>query len=134
MSPLPTRAPVRTHETGPFWDGCAAGRLVLPRCTRCNELIWYPRRFCPFCGSTAVEWVEVSGRGTIYSFTIMRQGSGPFRGVVPYVLAYVELTEGPRLLTNIVDADPDSLEVGQPVTVVFEPAGETDALPRFRPV
>ena len=68
----PTRAPHRNLETAAFWDGCAAGRLVLPRCDDCGELIWYPRRFCPFCGSLAVDRHRVSGRGTVYSFTVIR--------------------------------------------------------------
>lgn len=131
---LPTRPPRRTHETAQFWDGCAEGRLLLPKCNDCGELIWYPRLFCPFCASTSVAYTEVSGRGTVYSFTIMRRGSGPFRDHAPYVLAYVELEEGPRLMTNIVGADPESVFVGQPVQVVFEPAGAGDAVPRFTPV
>ncbi len=133
MSQLPTRPPVRNLETAPFWEGCAQERLVLPRCDRCGELIWYPRRFCPFCGSTDVSWHEVSGEGTIYSVTVLRQGQGAYREVAPYALAYVELTEGPRMLTNIVGADPGDLRIGQPVRVVFDPAGEGDKLPRFTP-
>lgn len=133
MSDLPTRAPRRNVETEPFWEACAAGRLVLPRCDRCGELIWYPRRFCPFCASTDVSWVEVSGRGTVYSYTIIRRGSGAYRDAGPYVLAYVELDEGPRLLTNVVGADPESVHVGQPVHVVFDDAGDGEAIPRFAP-
>jgi len=130
---LPTRAPERTAETAPFWDACAGGRLVLPRCDRCHELVWYPRRFCPFCASTSLSWVELSGRGTIYSATVIRQGQGPYRGVGPYCLAYVELDEGPRMLTNIVGVDPTRVEIGQRVRVQFDPAGDDDALPRFAP-
>jgi len=130
---LPGRPPRRTEETGPFWDGCAEGRLVLPRCTACAEWIWYPRRFCPFCGSLSVEWGAVSGLGTVYTFTIMRRGSGAYKESAPYVVAYVELREGPRLLTNIVTDDPDAVYVGQPVRVLFQPVGDTDALFRFEP-
>ena len=129
---LPTRAPRRNHETAPFWDACADGRLALPRCDDCGKLIWYPRSFCPFCASMSVTYEDVSGRGVIYSFTIMRRGEGPFRDRAPYVVAYVELDEGPRLLTNIVGVDPNVVTVGQPVRVVFEPAGDDgDAIPRF---
>jgi uncharacterized OB-fold protein len=134
VSELPTRPPLRNIETEPFWEGCAQERLVLPRCDRCNEFIWYPRRFCPFCGSREVSWHEVSGRGTIYSVTVMRAGQGPYRDVVPYALAYVELDEGPRMLTNIVGADPGTLTCGQAVRVVFDDAGDSDKLPRFTPV
>jgi uncharacterized protein len=130
---LPTRSPRRTLETALFWDACVDGRLVLPQCEECGQLIWYPRRFCPFCASRSVRWVEVSGRGTVYSFTVIRRGEGPFRAAAPYVLAYVELEEGPRMLTNIVDADVERVAIGDPVHVVFEPTDEGDALPRFVP-
>jgi len=128
---LPTRAPRRNAETAPFWDACAAGRLMLPKCDGCGELIWYPRRFCPFCATHSVTYVDVSGRGTVYTFTIMRRGDGPFRERSPYVLAYVQLDEGPIMMTNIVGVDPEWVEVGQAVRVVFEPAGDGDAIPRF---
>lgn len=134
MSELPVpRPPRRTHETAPFWDACAEGRLVLPRCQRCGELIWYPRRFCPFCAGTEVSWIEVSGHGTVYSFTVMRRGAGAYADAAPYVVAYVQLDEGPRVLTNVVGADPDQLEVGTPVRVVFDDAGDGEALFRFTP-
>ena len=131
---LPTRAPRRNHETAEFWDGCAAGRLVLPRCDVCGELIWYPRLVCPFCGSHAVTYTEVSGRGTVYSFSVMRRGQGPFRDVAPYVLAMVQLAEGPTMMTNLVDCDPEAITVGQAVHVVFEPVdGSDDKIPRWAP-
>jgi len=131
---LPTRAPRRDLETAEFWDACAAGRFVLPRCDDCGEHIWYPRLVCPSCGSTAVTYREVSGRGTVYSFSVVRRGQGPWRDVAPYVLAMVELAEGPTLMTNLVAVDPETVRVGQPVHVVFEPVeGSTDALYRFAP-
>ncbi len=131
---LPTRAPHRNLETAAFWDGCAAGRLVLPRCDECGELIWYPRRMCPFCGSLAVTDTEVSGRGTVYTSTIIRRGAGPFRDVSPYVLAMVQLAEGPIMMTNLVDCDPEAVTVGQAVHVVFEPIADSDdRIPRWTP-
>ena len=130
---LPTRPPRRNTETAPFWDACAERRLRLPRCTACTELVWYPRRTCPFCGGRSMEWVDLGGRGTVYSYTVIRRGSGPYRDVGPYVLAIVELTEGPRLMTNILTDDVESVRVGMPVRVRFEPAGESDAIPRFEP-
>jgi len=131
---LPTRPPHRNLETAAFWDGCAAGRLVLPRCDECDELIWYPRRMCPFCGSLAVTDTEVSGRGTVYSYSVIRRGAGPFRDAGPYVLAMVQLAEGPIMMTNLVDCDLDAIEVGQAVRVVFEPVADSDdRIPRFAP-
>ena len=85
------------------------------------------------CRSTATSWFEGSGRGEVYSFTVMRQGQGAYRDAGPYVLAYVELEEGPRIMTNIVGADIRALTIGQPVEVVFHDTGEGTALPRFRP-
>jgi len=129
---LPTRPPRRTHETAEFWDGCAQGLLLLPRCDACHEYIWYPRLFCPHCSSARVTYVQASGLGTVYSFTIMRKGNGPFKEFAPYVIAYVELAEGPRMMTNIVGVAVDEVRVGLPVKVVFDPAGD-DAIPRFTP-
>jgi uncharacterized protein len=118
---LPARAARQNLETASFWDGCLNSQLVVPRCDACSELIWYPRRFCPFCASTAVTDTVLSGRGTVYSFTIIRKGVGPFRDAAPYVLAYVELEEGPRIQSNIVGVDPATVHIGQAVHVVFEP-------------
>jgi uncharacterized protein len=133
---LPTPSPTVEPETQRFWDATAQGTLLLPRCLSCSTFIWYPRAFCPACGSQSVEWVEASGRGTIYSYTINRRGYGDhpeYRGQGTFVLAYVELDEGPRVMTNIVDCDPDSVAIGQLVEVVFHDTGQGAALPRFRP-
>jgi uncharacterized OB-fold protein len=131
---LPAPAPPVVPETKPFWDGTKAGKLVLPRCPRCSFVIWYPRQFCPQCGQTPVEWFEASGLGTVYSFTVVRRGEGAYRDTPQYTLAIVELKEGPRVLTNIVDCDPSGLQIGQAVKAVFSDAGESAALLRFRPI
>ena len=133
MSGLPTPEPVPSLETEPYWDGAAEGRLVLPRCDACGNVIWYPRRFCPVCHTSSVTWFDASGRGTVYSYTVVRNGRGPWREMSPYVIAYVELEEGPRVLTNVVGADPDTVTVGMPVRVVFDPTPEGRAVPRFTP-
>ena len=125
--------PVPNEWTKPFWDATAEGRLLLKRCDACQSFIWYPRGICPACGSLKTSWVEASGKGTIYSFTINRRADGAYKGALPYVLAYVELEEGPRVLTNIVGGDPESLEIGQAVKVVFEDTGAGYALPRYTP-
>jgi uncharacterized protein len=134
MSEVPAIAPAVTTETQAFWDAAAEGRLLLPRCEACGTVIWYPRLLCPSCRSDDIGWFEAAGTGTVYSFTVVRKGQGPFAEAAPYVLAYVELDEGPRLMTNIVDCDVESMEVGQQVTVVFADTGKGTALPRFRPV
>ncbi len=133
---LPAPAPFVLPEVKPFWDGTAEGRLLLPHCDDCQAVIWYPRPFCPSCASTKVSWIAASGRGSVYSYTINRRGQADlsaYKEAGPYVLAYVELDEGPRVMTNIVDCDPESVKIGQRVEVVFHDTGEGTALPRFRP-
>jgi uncharacterized OB-fold protein len=130
---LPAPPPIINSETKSFWDATTTGKLLLPRCTDCSTVIWYPRAFCPECSSFDLTWFEATGRGTIYSYTVNRRGQGDYRDLA-YVLAYVELDQGPRVLTNIVDCDADSVAVGQAVQVVFHPTSNGAALPRFRPV
>lgn len=130
---LPAPAPPITPDSKPFWDGTTEDRLVLPRCDDCSTVIWYPRGICPECGSLSVSWFEASGRGSIYSFTVLRKGEALYGGAAPYVLAYVELDEGPRIMTNIVDCDPEAVDIGQTVSVVFHDTGQGAKLPRFRP-
>ena len=130
--PLPTTAPVVTPETERFWAATAEGRLLLPRCTECDALIWYPKGVCTECGSTDLEWIEASGRGEVYSYSTTWQAFGEYAQAVPYVVAYVELAEGPRVLTNIVGCEPSAIRIGDPVVAVFENTGEGNALVRFR--
>lgn len=131
--PLPCPAPVILPEVAPYWKGTTEGRLVLPRCPRCEHLIWYPRSFCPACTNDAVEWTEVSGRGRVYSFTINRRGEGLFAPASPYVLAYVELDEGPRVMTNLVGCDPDGVRIGLAVKAVFHESNAEASILRFQP-
>jgi len=120
---LPAPEPYPNTEDAPFWAGTAEGRLMLPRCARCATVIWYPRQFCSECSGQEVEWFEASGRGTIYARTVVHRAQGPWGPAAPYVIAYVELEEGPRILTNIIGVDPDTVEVGQEVRAVFVEAG-----------
>lgn len=131
---LPTPAPIVTTDTEEFWRATSEARLVLRHCNTCGAFIWYPRPICPFCHSTDTDWREASGRGSIYSFSVVRRSTGVYADAVPYVLAYVELDEGPRMMTNIVDCDSADVSVGQAVEVVFHKIDATMALPRFRPV
>jgi uncharacterized protein len=132
---LPTPSPQPDLETQPFWDATARGSLVIPRCTACEALVWYPRSFCPQCGSRKTEWLDMCGRGVVYSYTVVRRSRGPlFAEATPYVIGYVELEEGPRVLTNIVGCDPGEVRIGQSVEIVFEPTDNGYALYRFTPV
>ena len=130
---LPAPAPQVNLETQAFWDATADGRFLLRRCDACGLVIWYPRSLCPDCHSTETSWFEASGRGTIYTFTIVRRGQGPWADAAPYVAGYVTLDEGPTILTNIVGCDPEQVAIGQEVEVVWHDTGEGSALYRFRP-
>lgn len=134
MSELPNPKVYPTPENQEFWDATGRGELLLRRCDDCSSFIWYPRELCPDCHSTNTSWFQASGNGTVYSYTITRKGQGKYREAGPYVLAYVELEEGPRILTNIVTEDPETVSIGQAVTVHFETNEEGHALPRFAPV
>jgi uncharacterized OB-fold protein len=133
MAPAPPRAqPVPTPETKVFWEGTAVGELRLQRCQVCGPTYFPPQPHCPRCGSDDVEVIRASGRGTLYSYVISHLAAPGFEA--PYVIAVVELEEGPRLLTNIVEVapDPDRLPLDLPLEVVYQPVGEV-ALPLFRP-
>ena len=136
MSPataLPAPAPVKLPETEEFWAATAQGKLLLRRCDDCGTVIWYPRPYCPACASLSTSWFEASGRGSVYTYTVVhRSVVEGYREAVPYVLAYVELDEGPRVMTNIVDCPPEEVAVGMAVRVVFEDTGDGSALYRFR--
>jgi uncharacterized OB-fold protein len=118
-------APQPSPETQAFWDAAAQGRFLIRRCTACGKAHWYPRPMCPFCWSEKTEWVEASGRGRIYSYSVMR------RAPEPYVVAYVTLAEGPTMLTNLVDCDFDALAIGYEVQLKFSPTEGGPPVPTF---
>lgn len=127
--------PVVTEENRPFWDGCQQGKLVLQYCEQCQHYQFYPRMYCMQCDAKTLSWREVSGRGTIYSYTIIHQNKAPqFVNDTPYNVAIVQLEEGPRMLSNIVEIDAGNLRVDLPVTVVFDAVSDSISLPRFKPV
>ena len=131
---LPAPAPRVDAESAPFWAAGLDGRLLLHRCDACGYVVGAPRIVCPACRATTLSYTAASGRGTVYSFTIVRRGAGAYGDAAPYVLAYVECAEGPRLMTNIVGCPPESVRIGQAVEVVFDDTGGGTALPRFRAV
>lgn len=128
--------PSPTPETKPFWEGAKQHQLRIQYCNDCGKFYFYPRSLCRYCLSQHVEWRTVSGRGRLHTFTVnyrTRRGA-PFPG--PFVIAIVELEEGPRLMSNLVGVDPDpgKLRCDMPVEVVFEDITDEITLPRFRPV
>ena len=120
-------APPTNPEIQPFWDAAADGRLVIKKCAACGQAHHYPRVICPFCGSDRTEWLPASGRGTVYSYSVMR------RVPIPYAIAYVTLEEGVTMMTNIVDCDLDAIRIGQPVRVVWKPTEGGPPVPMFTP-
>ena len=120
-------APPVNTETKPFWDAAAKGQLLIKVCTACQQPHFYPRAICPFCMSDKTEWKPASGRGTIYSYSVLK------RAEVPYTIAYVTLEEGPTMMSNIVDCDPDTIRIGQKVTVSFKPTDGGPPVPMFSP-
>jgi hypothetical protein len=126
--------PVADDESREFFDGAKQGKLVIQRCTKCATWRLPGRERCHRCWSTDVEWAQASGRGKLYSFGIMHQQYHPaFAEVIPYNFAFVELEEGPRLLTNIVDCANEELRVDMPVEAAFDDVSDETTLVRFRP-
>ena len=123
------------EESKGFWEACQRHELYLQRCRACGVLRHRPRALCPACLCDDTEWVLSSGRGAVYTFTVCLQNQAPgFRDAVPYVLAYVDLDDGVRMLTNIVECDPAAVHIGMPVEVVFDDVTPAATLPKFRPV
>lgn len=118
--------------TRPYWEAATRGELLLKRCADCGRTHFYPRTICPHCLSDRVDWVRASGQGTIYSFTVVHRAPDPsLADRVPYVVALVELEEGPRMMSNVVDCDPGAVSVGAAVEVRFEERAPDLSLPVF---
>ena len=114
-------------ETTVYWESAKNGKLLVKTCKACGKFHYYPRTICPHCLSSDTDWVEASGKGTIYTYSVMR------RTETPYVIAYVTLEEGVTMLSNIVECDVDGVAVGQTVEVVFRDTEGGHSLPVFRP-
>lgn len=115
-------------ESRPYWEGAANGQLLIRKCNSCDKVHYYPRTICPHCFSDDTAFIEASGNGVIYSYSVTRQANPP------YVIAYVTIDEGVSMLTNIVDCDVEKVHIGQKVKVSFLEAEEGYALPVFTPV
>jgi len=127
---IPLPRPTRLSE--PHWSGCREGRLRVQRCRECRGYVFIPQPVCTFCTADALEWVDSSGRGTLYSFTTVHRPQRP-EFEVPYTVAIVELEEGFHMLTNLVGCPPEQMRVGMPVEVEFRRMSEEISLPMFRP-
>lgn len=119
---------VASPENLPFWQAAEEGRFIGKACDDCDRFHWVPRVVCPFCGSTRTAWRPLSGRGEVYAFSTLR------RADPPYTVAYVQLAEGPTLLTTLVDMDARQMRIGAPVQVVFRRTEEGRCAPQFTAV
>ena len=126
--------PTIDDDSRPFWDAAKEGRFLVARCGSCGRAHHYPRPFCPFCWSDQVTWEQASGRATLYTHsTVHMNDLPPFRDRLPYVAALVELEEGPRIMTNVVDCAPEDLQIGMPLQVAFRELDDDITAPVFRP-
>ena len=122
------------EENRPWWEALKRHELYIQKCRDCGFTRYYARALCTNCLSSKTEWVRCSGRGKIYTFTVTNQNQAPgFRESLPYVMAYVDLDEGLKMLTNIVDCPPDQVKIGMPVEVVYEDVTPEVTLAKFRP-
>jgi hypothetical protein len=136
--PSPLKDPYADDQTQPFWDAALQGKLICAKCAKCGTFRMPPSPFCFNCQSRPVEWTELPGTGTIYTFTIIRHPLAPhLKDVVPYIAAVVELDgtqgAGARMLGNFINVDVDKVKIGDKVRVIFEKLSDTFAQPRFVP-
>ena len=135
MAEVTRPLPLPDIDSKPYWDAALRHRLMMPRCRACGFLSFPPHHFCRRCTSGDLEWAEVDGRGTVYTYSIMHdtlvRGLDP-----PYVLAQVELDAQPglRMVCNILECDPRDVRIGMPVEITFQDVTEDVTLPQFRPV
>jgi uncharacterized OB-fold protein len=124
--------PAADDETEPFWAAARDHRLLIKRCADCGAAHFYPRPFCPFCWSVAVDWEEASGDAILYTWSVVHQNDlPPFPDRVPYVAAVVDLAEGPRMMTNVVECDAAALKVGMALRVRYERLTDDVTVPVF---
>jgi uncharacterized OB-fold protein len=127
---LPTPDP----DTQAYWDGARDHRLMIQRCGTCGEAYFYPRPFCPKCWSQDVSWEQASGDATLYTWSVVHVNDlPPFNERVPYVAAIVDLAEGPRMMTNVVDCEFNELKVGMALRVTYRELTDEVTVPVFVP-
>jgi uncharacterized OB-fold protein len=125
--------PRPTQLSRPHWDGCKEGVLRVQRCRACGHFVFIPQPICTRCQAEALDWVASSGRGVVYSYTVVHRPPRP-AFAAPYVVAIVELEEGWHMLTHLIDVAPDAVRVGLPVAVRFRAMSDDITLPYFAPI
>ena len=130
----PMPRPMNPELSRPFWEAARRHELVMPRCRNCSNIFFYPREQCPTCMSDDLGWTQVSGRGRLYSFTVVHQTAHPaFQAEAPHIYAIIQLNEGPRIPSNLVDCGIEDAQIDMPVEVVFDDVSEEHTLVKFRP-
>lgn len=129
LSPLP----IPSIETEPFWKAVQERKLLMPKCDQCGKVTFPPTVACPHCGSEKFTWTAMSGLGKVYSFVVYHRVYHPsLKEKVPYVVALIELDEGPRIISNIVGMPIDEVTCEMPVSVVYEEVHDGYLIPKFR--
>ena len=124
--------PAINADSKPFWEAAREERLLVKHCDACDRPFFPPRYLCPFCWSESTSWVEASGEGMVYSYTVMARAPAPeFASRAPYVVALVDLAEGPRMMANIVGPGSAATAIGDRVRVRFEDRGDGWKVPQF---
>ena len=130
--PLPN--PTNVELSKPFWEATKRHELSLPHCNTCSANFFYPRERCPECLSDDLGWAQASGKGHVYSFTIIEQAVNPeFRGDLPYIYSIIELDEGPRMIANVVECGLEDVKIDMPVEAVFDDVTSDVTLVKFKP-
>jgi uncharacterized OB-fold protein len=125
-------APRPSSMTKEFWDGASRGKLMLQYCRDAGKFQFYPRPVSIYTGKRNLEWREASGKGSVYTYTVTHRGPAPFRGIPPYIIATVELDEGVRMMSNLINCEAEDVRVGMRVRVAWTQAGEY-RFPVFEP-
>ena len=132
-APLPQ--PVPNADSAAYWAAARERRLLIRKCSSCGALHFMPRHLCPVCWSDELEWVQSKGTGSVHTFTVMRRAPlANFAALAPYVVALIELDEGPRMVANVQGSDALSTKIGDRVKVTFEDRGDGAMLPQFERV
>ena len=132
VKPLPQPDPV----TQPYWDSLKAHEMQIQRCNDTGKFFFYPRGISPYTLSDNISWEKVSGKGTLYAYTIVQNQRQPgFAEEVPYIVAMIDLEEGPRMMTNLIDIEPtpETVKIGMAVEIVYDDVTDEITLPKFRP-
>lgn len=126
--------PQQSPESKPYWEAAREGRLIVQQCNQCEENIFHPRFLCPYCFSQDLSWIESTGEGTVYTYSVLHYAaSDAWEDAVPYVNAIIYLNEDIYMYTHLVNCDPSDVEVGMEVTVTFEDVTDEVTLPKFEP-